>query len=141
MGRGWAVREYPGLDALVVKDLRVEPVIGTSRLTALGFTVASVKQDWPCGDAGQPAGVLERLRELEAEGLDLEDIAGSHTWAHKVGGWPSFCQDGTSFGAGYEFVFQISSDSTAGLNIVDGGSFMFARNPRTRTWVMYYDYF
>lgn len=38
---------------------------------------------------------------------------------------------GVDFGDGFEFIFQISSGSSLGLNVVDGGSLMFAEDSST----------
>ena len=45
-----------------------------------------------------------------------------------------------SFGEGFQFVFQISSDEKADFNVIDGGSLMFAKNPQSGAWSLYYDF-
>lgn len=65
----------------------------------------------------------------------------THTYEHKIGGYPSFCQPGVDPGDDFEFVFQISSDPKINLNVVDGGSLMFWKNNTTGTWAIYYDFY
>lgn len=59
----------------------------------------------------------------------------------KIGDWPSFCQSGVDFEAGYSFVFQRSTDAKANRNVVDNGSFLFAFNPSIQQWQLYYDFY
>ena len=72
-----------------------------------------------------------------------EDIADTHSYLHKFGGYPSYCQSGLGLAAeeNYYFVFQISSDSVANYNVVDSGSLMFFYNEYEDKWVMYYDFY
>ena len=42
---------------------------------------------------------------------------------------------------GFEFVFQLSSDSKVGLNVVDNGSLMFWKHKDTGDWRLYYDFY
>ncbi len=65
----------------------------------------------------------------------------THTYEHKIGGYPSFCQSGVDPGEGFEFVFQISSDSKINLNVVDSGSLMFWKHNETGEWALYYDFY
>ena len=44
-------------------------------------------------------------------------------------------------GEGFEFVFQVSSDSKINLNVIDCGSFQFYRNPKTNAWKIYCDFY
>ena len=41
----------------------------------------------------------------------------------------------------YDFVFQISSDPKAGLNVVDNGSFYFFYNKAKDDWILQCDFF
>ena len=72
-----------------------------------------------------------------------EDIADTHSYLHKFGGYPSYCQSGLGLEAikDYHFVFQISSDNVARYNVVDSGSLMFFYNENENKWVMYYDFY
>ena len=72
-----------------------------------------------------------------------EDIADTHSYLHKFGGYPSYCQSGLGLEAeeNYYFVFQISSDNVARYNVVDSGSLMFFYNENENKWVMYYDFY
>ena len=72
-----------------------------------------------------------------------EDIADTHSYLHKFGGYPSYCQSGLGLEAikDYHFVFQISSDEVARYNVVDSGSLMFFYNENENKWVMYYDFY
>ena len=72
-----------------------------------------------------------------------EDIADTHSYLHKFGGYPSYCQSGLGLEAekNYYFVFQISSDNVARYNVVDSGSLMFFYNEYEEKWVMYYDFY
>ena len=72
-----------------------------------------------------------------------EDIADTHSYLHKFGGYPSYCQSGLGLEAikDYHFVFQISSDNVAKYNVVDSGSLMFFYNENENKWVMYYDFY
>ncbi len=82
------------------------------------------------------------LRLESEQGMEYyEDIVENIYSTHKVGGYPSFTQSGVSFGEDYPFVFQISSDSKAQFNIVDGGSFYFFYNPEKQDWIVYCDFY
>ena len=147
MGARWLIREYASLDDVEHRDvLHPEP-----RFKAFPLRPRLVPGDCPLWDGGG----LDRASEDEI--LDLErsrvidsyyDIA-EHTYDHKLGGYPSFCQSGIledgeyveGFGEGFEFVFQISSDEKAGIHIVDSGSLMFAKNEERGAWSMYYDFY
>ncbi|MFD2907422.1 hypothetical protein ACFSX9_01610 [Flavobacterium ardleyense] len=73
------------------------------------------------------------------------DIADFHQYAYKIGEFPSYCQSGISiyedFVEGFEFVFQITSNEKINLSIIDSGSFMFAKNDKTKKWNLYYDFY
>ena len=103
---------------------------------------------------GMEEGLICELEEEYDEELDKEkneedildyynDIATNHSYLHKFGGYPSYCQPGLGLEAikGYQFVFQISSDEVARYNIVDSGSLMFFYNENEDKWVMYYDFY
>lgn len=139
MGNNWVIREYTFDDELVRKEL---PVANTF-LKPFALKAELVEEDFPLWDGG---GVP---RDLELEILELErsgqiesyyDVI-THTYEHKIGGYPSFCQSGMDPGDDFEFVFQISSDSKINLNVVDSGSLMFWKNRNNGTWAIYYDFY
>jgi len=143
MGARWVLREYYDQDEILIKELENPK----SLLNPFPLKPEFVEKDFPLWDGGGLS------REMEDEIIDLEtygiidsyyDIT-EHTYEHKIGGYPSFCQSGIldseGFGPGFEFVFQISSDGKAGLNVIDQGSFMFAKNSETGEWSLYYDFY
>ena len=88
--------------------------------------------------------MYKRQYEDNADKLSYyEDIADTHSYLHKFGGYPSYCQSGLGLEAikDYHFVFQISSDNVARYNVVDSGSLMFFYNEYEDKWVMYYDFY
>ena len=86
--------------------------------------------------------IEDEILRLEFEnGIEYyDDIVEKIYSTHKVGGYPSFTQSGISFGEGYPFVFQISSDEKAQFNIVDSGSFYFFYNKEKHDWIVYCDF-
>lgn len=138
MGENWLIREYTANDELVRKDLSVDTFLKPFPLKA-----TLVEADYPLWDGG---GVP---RELELEVLKLEDDGViesyydliTHTYEHKIGGYPSFCQSGIDPGDDYEFVFQISTDAKIQLNVIDNGSLMFWKHRATGEWFIYYDFY
>ena len=50
-------------------------------------------------------------------------------------------QTGGDWDKEYDFVFQISSDPKAGLNVVDNGSFYFFYNKAKDDWILQCDFF
>ncbi|GAA3511747.1 hypothetical protein GCM10022393_26830 [Aquimarina addita] len=143
MGDRWLIREYKNLDEIKIKNLK-NP---TSFLKPFPLKSEFIKKDFPIWDGGGLSGEMEdEIIKLEREGIirSYYDIT-DHTYEHKIGGYPSFCQpgigDSDGFGEGFEFVFQISSDEKANLNVVDSGSLMFAKNKKTEEWSIYYDFY
>jgi len=143
MGENWIVREYDNLDEIVIKKL-VNP---ESFIQAFPLKAEFVEKDFPIWDGGGLSMEMEdEIIKLEDEGVidSYYDIT-DHVYEHKIGGYPSFCQSGIGdsdgFGDGFEFVFQISSDGKANLNVVDSGSLMFAKNEVTGEWSLYYDFY
>lgn len=118
-GEDWELREYRQGDSLVVKDL----VNKDSCIKPFPLRPGPVVDDYPLRGDGELTGVLENQS------------------GHKVGGYPGFCQSEIDFGDGFDFVFQIDSDSKAHLNIVDRGAFYFAKNAATGEWMFYCDFF
>lgn len=141
-GNGWLIREYGREETLVTHEF---PGLG---LKALPLEPHFIEADFPLRDGGGvPLALAQEIARLEAaSGLDYDEhIGDSHCYGHKFGGYPSFCQSGIcddngEMGNGFRFLLQISSDSNAGLNVVDNGSLMFSRHPQTGAWSLYYDF-
>lgn len=137
MGENWLIREYTADDELVRKDLSVDTFLKPFALKA-----TLVEADYPLWDGGGVPRALElEVLKLEDDGViesyyDLID----HTYDHKIGGYPSFCQSGIDPGDDYEFVFQISTDDKIQLNVIDNGSLMFWKHKTTGEWFLYYDF-
>ena len=87
--------------------------------------------------------IYDAIIKIEKEsGCDYYDyIFMENNAKHKIGGWPSTIQGGLGFDEGYEYVFQISSDEKAGMNIVDDGNFYFAYNKETKQWSVKCDFY
>lgn len=139
MGEKWIIREYPRLEDLVKKDIKV----GDAFLKAFPISCELFEDDWPNWDGGGlDIESSDAILEMEDKG-DIEDYydLANHEYGHKVGGYPSFCQSGINPGEGFEFAFQVSSDAKIKLNVVDSGSFQFYRNPQSKEWKIYYDFY
>jgi hypothetical protein len=139
MGEKWLVREYASLADVARKELP-QP---ESFLKAFPVSSERFDNDWPAWDGGGlDEEMTDEILALEDSGVigDYYDIA-EHEYGHKVGGYPSFCQPGVDAGPGFEFAFQVSSDQKINLNVVDNGSLQFYRNPQTREWKIYYDFY
>ena len=138
MGDQWLIREYSYDDELVRKELSAPG----SYLTPFALKATYLKQDYPQWDEGGiPEPLFEEICKLEAAGVitDYFDYI-THSYRHKIGGYPSFCQSGVDPGEGFEFIFQISSDDKINLNVVDNGSLMFWKHRVTGEWTIYYDF-
>ena len=154
-GDGWILRTYTKDDILVKNEyLRDDNICPDSYPLIAKLN----DKDFPVWDGGGlDFEVEDEICELEEEydeELDKEkneedildyysDIATNHSYLHKFGGYPSYCQSGLGLEAikDYHFVFQISSDEVARYNIVDSGSLMFFYNENGDKWVMYYDFY
>ncbi|WP_426132890.1 DUF1963 domain-containing protein [Pseudomonas sp. PWP3-1b2] len=139
MGDNWLIREYGPDDVLVRKTLPV----GGAFLKPFPLKAEVVPEDFPLWDGGGvPSDLEDEILKLERAGKikGYYDMV-THTYEHKMGGYPSFCQSGVDPGEGFEFVFQISSDAKINLNVVDGGSLMFWKHAVTGEWALYYDFF
>lgn len=146
-GEGWLIREYRATDTLIRHEF---PQLAHLKPFPLQPQYQAI--DLPLWDGGGiPEDIEDRICELENDAEEKDesfeyygDICGEddHCYTHKIGGYPSYCQSGigTEFGDGCEFVLQISSDDKAGLNVVDSGSLMFARNADGQ-WRLYYDFY
>lgn len=146
MGENWVIREYDSLENIVIKDL-TSPV---SYLKPFPMKSELYPKDAPLWDGGGIEDIdynlITEIVKLEREGHfnSYFDII-KHCYSTKLGGYPSFCQPGIGFkdgfGEGFEFVFQVSSDNKAQLNVIDSGSLMFAKNKETGEWSLYYDFY
>ena len=141
-GDGWILRTYTKDDILVKNEyLRDDNICPDSYPLIAKLN----DKDFPVWDGGGlDFEVEDEICELEEEydeELDKEkneedildyysDIATNHSYLHKFGGYPSYCQSGLGLEAikDYHFMFQISSDEVARYNIVDSGSLMFFYN-------------
>ena len=136
----WKVREYKNEEELVIKEL-ANP---RSQIRPFPLQPKFAADDTPVWDGGglEPDVVHEILELKRSVGLYYSDVTAGLEYYNctKLGGYPSFCQSGVSFGDGYQFVFQVSSDEKAGFNVIDGGSLMFAKNPQSGAWSLYYDF-
>ncbi|WP_420460983.1 DUF1963 domain-containing protein [Neolewinella sp.] len=143
-GAYYVVREYRSLPTVHPATSQPEPVY----IKPFPLRPEPVRDDYPIWDGGGLSPEMEReILRLERDGTieNYYDIT-EHDHRHKVGGYPSFCQSGimgygAGFGEGFEFVLQISSDAKAGLNVIDGGSLMFARQPERGAWSLYFDFY
>lgn len=138
MGSNWVIREYSAADELVHKELEV----AASYLIALPLRPERVEADFPMWDGGgMPDAIQRAILALEDSGeLDSYYDISTHAYEHKFGGYPSFCQSGIDPGEGFEFVFQISSDTDINLNVVDCGSLVFWKHRVSGEWMLYYDF-
>ncbi|MBC3882613.1 DUF1963 domain-containing protein [Undibacterium sp. LX40W] len=139
MGCNWVVREYFHQEVLVRKEVRVE----SSYLKPFPLKAEIVHEDYPLWDGGGvPYDVEREVLRLEKDG-EIESYYDliTHSYEHKIGGYPSFCQSGVDPGDGFEFVFQVSSDSKINLNVVDNGSLMFWKHRTSGEWAVYYDFY
>ena len=139
MGNNWLIREYESLDGLERKDVFPEHAY----LKPFPLKAETIAEDYPLWDGGGVPFELEsHIVDLEKKGeiRKYYDFT-LHCYDHKFGGYPSFCQSGVDPGEGFEFIFQISSDSKIRLNVVDNGSLMFWKNPTTCEWAIYYDFY
>lgn len=141
---GWLIREYTVADELVTFEF---PQQGIPKPFPLKPFFKD--QDFPLWDGGGvPYEIEKEICTLDNFGDEdnpdklnyYEDIVGdNHSYLHKFGGYPSFCQSGVSF-EGFDFMFQISSDDKANFNVVDSGSLLFFRNDEGE-WLLYYDFY
>lgn len=103
----------------------------------------TVDNDYPAWDGGGiPDDIFDEILKLEeAEDIEYyEDIYEELYTNHKIGGYPAYIQPG-GWEEDYQFVFQISSDEKAGLNIVDSGSFYFFYSKEKNLWDVQYDFY
>ncbi|WP_395600794.1 DUF1963 domain-containing protein [Pseudomonas sp. B19125] len=139
MGNNWLIREYGPEDLLVRKQLSVDGAF----LKPFPLSAEVVPEDFPLWDGGGvPSDLEDEILKLErTDAIQSYYDLVTHTYEHKIGGYPSFCQSGVDPGEGFEFVFQISSDAKINLNVVDSGSLMFWKHAVTGEWALYYDFY
>lgn len=133
----FAVRLYRSSEELVSCDWI------NNEIKAFPLKPTVVENDYPVWDGGGiPDDIEDEIIRLEDE-EDIEyfeDICEEIHSTHKIGGYPAYIQPG-GWTDDYEFVFQISSDEKAGLNIVHGGSYYFFYNSENGIWDVQYDYY
>ncbi|MFD2938612.1 DUF1963 domain-containing protein [Flavobacterium notoginsengisoli] len=138
-GNNWVLREYKSKDRIVFKDLKNK----SSFIKPFPLSSKLIEEDFPVWeDQNIPDNIGNRVNELE----DSKEIGSyydffENSYGHKIGGYASYCQSGIYYGKDFEFVFQISSDEKANLNIIDGGNFYFAKNNKTGEWLYYCDFY
>ncbi len=133
------IREYTSVEDLVEKDFG--PAF--MHIKAFPLFPELLENDYPVWDGEDiPEENGDAINNMDEEEPDyFEDIVEGIHVVHKIGGYPSFIQSGIDFGEGCEFVFQIASDAKAGLNIVDGGCFYFAKHQNEGAWRGYFDFY
>ncbi|MBW1656658.1 DUF1963 domain-containing protein [Flavobacterium quisquiliarum] len=138
-GNNWVLREYKSRDRIVFKDLKNE----SSFINPFPLSNKLIDEDFPVWeDLNIPDDIIDKINELEDSGeLDSYHYSFENSHGHKIGGYASYCQSGIYYGEDYEFVFQISSDQKAHLNIIDSGNFYFAKNSKTGEWLYYCDFY
>ncbi|MBD8573793.1 DUF1963 domain-containing protein [Pseudomonas syringae] len=139
MGDSWLIREYGYDDELVRKDLTVP----ASFIKAFPLKAEKLEEDYPLWDGGGVPLHLDReiCALIKSGDLDSYYDFTTHSYKHKIGGYPSFCQPGVDPGEDFEFVFQVSSDPKINLNVVHSGSLMFWKHRVTGEWTIYYDFY
>lgn len=130
------VQMYDSLEDLKQCDLVMD------KIKAFPLVPQLVEDDCPQWDGGMDPDLEDAVSELErSEGIDYyDDIHINDYSMHKVGGYPAYIQPG-DWDKEYDFVFQISSDPKAGLNVVDNGSFYFFYNKAKDDWILQCDFF
>jgi len=138
-GNNWLLREYKKSDNLIIKELHNPE----SPIKPFPLAPQFLEKDYPVWDSGDISReIADKILELENSGeiSDYYDYT-ENDYRHKLGGYASFCQSGIDWGDGFEFVFQISSDEKAMLNIVDSGTIFLAKNKKTGEWKYYCDFY
>lgn len=132
------IREYRDISLLVRKEPKSDGV----GLKPFPLRPELVDSDHPVWDGGGLSPEQEdAFLSLESDNKisNYYDVT-SHVYAHKFGGYPSFCQSGVDLHP-HEFAFQVSSDAKIQLNVIDNGSLTFWRHPELGTWKLYYDFY
>lgn len=134
----FCVRTYKKQDVLVPCKYMNEDI------KAFPLVPKVIYNDMPVWDGGGiPIEIMDEILRLEEdENIEYcEDIQEDSYPMHKVGGYPAYIQSGGWDEDKYEFVFQISSDEKAGLNIIDNGSFYFFHCKEEQKWQMQCDFY
>jgi hypothetical protein len=138
-GNHWVLREYKNTNDIIFKDLKNE----SSHIKPFPLSNKLIEEDYPVWENPEiPEDISDKILQLEDEGIidSYYDII-ENNYGHKLGGYATYCQSGVYFGDDYEFVFQISSDEKANLNIVDNGNIYLAKNRKTEEWMYYIDFY
>ncbi len=122
-GSNWHVREYASLEGLVRKE-----IAHTSSIRPFPIRFELVERDYPQG-----------LPEEGFDGLDADRYPS--VYAHKLGGWPTFCQEPVDFDEGVDFVLQIASDGKLAFTVAGSGQLLFTKERATGRWRVYSDFF
>ena len=112
------------------------------QIKAFPLRMKETVDDYPEWDGGMDPQMEDEIIKLEGD-EDINCYEDIHTEVysmHKVGGYPAYIQPG-NWDKRYEFIFQISSDEKAKLNIVDSGSFYFFYSKELEKWEMQCDFF
>ena len=130
------VQTYDSIDGLAACDLK------NDNMKAFPLKPQLIDNDFPEWDGGLDPNIEDEIIKLEDEEEInyYEDIHTEVYSMHKVGGYPAYIQPG-NWDKQYEFIFQISSDEKANLNIVDSGSFYFFYSKELDKWEMQCDFF
>lgn len=133
---GCFIRTYTDMAGLVPCDYVADGV------TPCLLTPEAVTNDMPlhpvCGGSEAAWGCADEL--ASNQGLDYrEDIVEADYETHKIGGYPTYTQEAPEWPAGYSYVLQISSDTTANLSVGDWGSYYFFYNSRKNDWRVHSD--
>ncbi|OGX81561.1 hypothetical protein [Hymenobacter coccineus] len=137
-GQNWLLREYRHGAPLVTLAMPCP----SSPLKPFPLQAGPLLTDYPVWDGGGADHLVGDVMALKRAGTiaSYYDLVKNHH-GHKLGGWPTFCQLGIDFSAGFEFVLQIASDAQAQLNVVDSGTIFLAKNVATGAWEFYCDFY
>lgn len=132
----YCIRLYTKEDTLV-------PCNWTFYDDGLSFPLSKefVDNDYPVYAYELPDDIFNEIKRLEEE-MEIDyydDIKEEQYSIHKIGGYPSYIQDGGEYDSNFEFVFQITSDSKFQFNIVDSGNFYFSYVDND--WHLYWDFY
>jgi uncharacterized protein YwqG len=132
----WEIREYKASDRLVLKDLKNLQ----SHIKPFNLQANIIAQDFPVWDAIEVDILQDIVNEIDKHKGGYYDIF-EVNYCHKIGGYPTFCQSAIKAEEGFEFVLQINSDEKVGLNIIDNGTIFLFKNPKTKEWKYYCDFY
>ncbi|HEY1192610.1 DUF1963 domain-containing protein [Flavobacterium sp.] len=138
-GNNWVLREYENTNQIIVKDLKNN----NSFIKPFPLSYKLIEEDFPVWeDQNISNEIADKISKLG----NPEEITPYYNflkndYGHKIGGYASYCQSGIYYGEDFEFIFQISSDEKANLNIIDNGNLYFAKNRKTKEWLYYIDFY